>query len=908
MADREPLGVIGAGWVGLVTATCFADLGHDVWVRDVVQEKIDTLSQGQVPIYEPGLPDLITKNAGRLHWTLDMADVVQNAELLFCCVDTPPTYSGDADLSRVLKVVEEVGDLESHALIMKSTVPVGTGRSIKRRLQKMGYISNPEFLKEGSAIADFQHPDRVVVGAGDDDAAFRDRVAALYEPLAAPIIRTDVASGEMIKLASNAFLATKISFINEIANVSEEVGADVEEVARGMGLDSRIGPQFLRAGSGYGGSCLAPDETVLVRRQGRVWSWTFAEMWERIAEEQDVEAEHTSVLEPDELEVLSWRPRGERPEFMPVAKLTRRHFDGELVEVKSKMGRRGRVPPDHPFVVADGNGRELGVKTAEELTDSDWLPIAQGAPAVERERWFADPVALALGAGAEPADVLVRVGEADRELVAATPRAERNVILGRRSSPDDVLRTGVVRPDEPHALDIGLDDASYGTVRNGTWMPAGLEHDERFWRIVGLYIAEGDRSNDGQRRRVQWSFHPWDEQHLVDEVASYWQELGVNATVRRTATAMTVSVSSRLLDGYWDSLGLGSNCYEQRIPDLIWGHPDTHKRALLAGAWLGDGSWSRVAGGPSVVLKYGTASALLADGMLRLLAELGIVAHWKTGRTAKSTCDNHGLVIAGADQVERMLDLVGPAAAGRIRASLDAQMKRIAPRGYRRHAGNSAWVRVTGKRRHAYSGPVFSLEVPDAHTVVTTGALVVHNCFPKDVSALKQLAGNSGYHFQLLTAVIEVNELQKRRVVGKLQKHLGSLVDKRIGLLGLAFKPNTDDIREATALVLAARLQSEGANVRVYDPVAMDRASEMLGGAVLAGSAEEALDGADGAVLVTEWPEFAALDWAGDLKGRMNNPLVVDGRNFLDRDALIEAGFTYEGVGRSSSVAAPVTG
>jgi UDPglucose 6-dehydrogenase len=182
------------------------------------------------------------------------------------------------------------------------------------------------------------------------------------------------------------------------------------------------------------------------------------------------------------------------------------------------------------------------------------------------------------------------------------------------------------------------------------------------------------------------------------------------------------------------------------------------------------------------------------------------------------------------------------------------------------------------------------------------------SCFPKDVSALKQLAGNSGYHFQLLTAVIEVNELQKRRVVGKLQKNLGSLVGKEIALLGLAFKPNTDDIREATALVLAARLQSEGANVRVYDPVAMGRAAEMLGGATLSESALDALDGADGAVLVTEWPEFAQLDWTGDVKDRMANPLVVDGRNFLDRDALIAAGFTYEGVGRSSSVAEPIAG
>src|SRR3954470_2209081 len=424
MADREPLGVIGAGWVGLVTATCFADLGYDVWVRDVVQEKIDTLSKGEVPIYEPGLSELITKNTERLHWTLDMGELVQNTNLMFCCVDTPPTYSGDADLSRVMRVVEEIGDSPDHALIMKSTVPVGTGRSIKRRLKNMGYVSNPEFLKEGSAIADFQHPDRVVVGAGAEDSDFGARVEALYAPLEGPMVRTDVASAEMIKLASNAFLATKISFINEIANVSEELGADVEEVARGMGLDSRIGPQFLRAGSGYGGSC-----------------------------------------------------------------------------------------------------------------------------------------------------------------------------------------------------------------------------------------------------------------------------------------------------------------------------------------------------------------------------------------------------------------------------------------------------------------------------------------FPKDVSALKQLAGNSGYHFQLLTAVIEVNELQKRRVVGKLQKHLGGLVGKEIALLGLAFKPNTDDIREATALVLAARLEADGARVRAYDPVAEDAARGLMQGVDFSDSSLAAIDGADAVVLVTEWPEFAHLDWA-EVASRMRGDLVIDGRNALDGHRVAGAGLTYEGIGR----------
>ncbi len=423
-ATREPIGVIGVGWVGLVTAACFAELGHEVWARDIVPEKVESLSRGEVPIHEPGLPELVAKNAERLHFTTDMEPVLEKTRLLFVCVDTPPTYSGDADLSRVEAVLEELGDSRDHALVMKSTVPVGTGRSIQRRRPGTGYVSNPEFLKEGTAVKDFMEPDRVVVGADQGSDEFAERVEALYAPLGAKVLRADVASAEMIKLASNAFLATKISFINEIANVSEELGADVVTVAEGMGLDDRIGPRFLQAGIGWGGSC-----------------------------------------------------------------------------------------------------------------------------------------------------------------------------------------------------------------------------------------------------------------------------------------------------------------------------------------------------------------------------------------------------------------------------------------------------------------------------------------FPKDVQALKQLAGNSGYHFQLLTAVIEVNELQKRRTIGKLQKHLGSLVGKEIALLGVAFKPNTDDIREATSLVLSGRLAGEGAHVRVYDPVAASKADGLLAGAQVADSALEAVDGADAVVLVTEWPEFAELDW-GEVKRRMRTPIVIDGRNFLDRDGLRAAGFTYEGIGR----------
>jgi UDPglucose 6-dehydrogenase len=270
---QSPIGIIGVGWVGLVSAACFAELGHDVWCRDIDGERIAELRTGNVPIFEPGLPELVTKNSDRLHFEDDLAPVLEHARLLFVCVDTPPTYSGDADLSRVNAVVEELPSSSAHALVMKSTVPVGTGAAIERRFRELGktgltYVSNPEFLKEGSAVNDFLHPDRIVIGSEKDATEAADEVAKLYEPLRCSIVRTDVASAEMIKLASNAFLATKISFINEIANVCEEVGADVGEVASGMGLDPRIGRHFLNAGIGYGGSCFPKDVSALKQLAG----------------------------------------------------------------------------------------------------------------------------------------------------------------------------------------------------------------------------------------------------------------------------------------------------------------------------------------------------------------------------------------------------------------------------------------------------------------------------------------------------------------------------------------------------------------------------------------------------------------------------------------------------------------
>ena len=259
--------VFGAGYVGLVTGTCFAELGHDVVVRDVVESKIEALRAGHVPIHEPGLEDLLERNGERLSFTTDVAEAVDGAEVVYIAVGTPPTHSGDADLSAVWTVVDELPQVDRRIVVaMKSTVPVGTGRAVRHRLddrglENVGYASNPEFTAEGTAVHDFLEPDRIVIGAFDP--ADGDVIESLHEGIDAPIVRCDVPSAEMVKLAANAALVTRISFINEIANVCEATGADVTTVAQGIGLDRRIGPSFLRAGIGFGGSCFPKDSLAL---------------------------------------------------------------------------------------------------------------------------------------------------------------------------------------------------------------------------------------------------------------------------------------------------------------------------------------------------------------------------------------------------------------------------------------------------------------------------------------------------------------------------------------------------------------------------------------------------------------------------------------------------------------------
>ena len=785
------IAVIGTGYVGLTTGAYLAHIGHSVVCADVIAEKVESLSRGDIPIFETGLEEMVRSGleSGNLRFVLGSADAVAGAEFVFLCLPTPQGEDGSADLSYVRAEAERLGPLlEPMAIVInKSTVPVGSTRMVERTLARgdVFVVSNPEFLREGTALHDSLNPDRIVIGA--DDAAAASRVAALYERLHAPVLVTDPASAELIKYASNAFLATKVSYINAVANLCEVVGADVKEVVLGMGYDKRIGFEFLRPGPGWGGSCFHPDETVLIRRGDEVRLLSFEELF------RDVE-----LHGPVGWEALTWDPSGVGPEFRSIGAFTRRDAGDGLIQLKTKMGRRILVTPDHPVVVSGAEFDRVTVKAARDVTVDDWLPVADGGPAFDWDDAWGLPLQSLGASGIDRDQVIVRAG-------------------------------------------------------------AGLR------RVLG-------------RRRAELPGTP------------------------SPPTSAVVKISSRVLAGWFErGLGVGRGSNDKAIPDGIWLRPDNERKALLRGLWDGDGSWSYVSGGPSVVFEYGTTSRRLADGMLRLLGSLGICARLQVGRTAKAKSDAYWLTISGTAQLERCLWLFPEPEQGVIRESLGAQRKRVAPTGYR-PAKNANWVRVVGAERVPYEGPVYSVEVPSTGTVVASHGLVMHNCFPKDTKALVHIAQDAGYSFGLLEGVIDVNVEQYDRIATKIQNVCrdGILEGRTVAVWGLTFKALTDDLRDSPSIEVIRRLQARGAQVQAFDPmVDAARAARhgQLSGITVAADPYAACAGAELVAVLTEWDEFRWLDF-DKVKGELNAPTVVDCRNLLDPAAMRRRGFTYVGVGR----------
>ncbi|MGA4987267.1 UDP-glucose dehydrogenase family protein [Nonomuraea bangladeshensis] len=422
MGDKPErrVAVFGAGYIGLVTGACFAELGHRVVVRDIDPEKVRLLRAGDVPIYEPGLGDLIARNKERLSFTLDLAEALDGAEVAYVCVDTPPSASGDADLSRVWSVVRSLeGAKDLKAVVVKSTVPVGTGSRVRAVLDEsglahVGYASNPEFTAEGTAVHDFLHPDRVVVGASDETVARL--VADLHGGVDGPVVTMDVRSAEMVKLASNALLATKISFINEIATLCEKTGADVTEVAQAVGLDHRLGPHFLRAGIGWGGSCFPKDSEAL--RQLASNTGYHLQLLSAVIEVNNLQKRRAIQQLNDALGTLAgarvallgltFKPGTDDMREAPSTVLASRLLaEGAEVRAWDPMARPGAAEPwasttRHPTPELAMEGADAAIVVTEwpQLQDVDWAAVAGSMrrPVLYDGRNLLDPAAMrALG-------------------------------------------------------------------------------------------------------------------------------------------------------------------------------------------------------------------------------------------------------------------------------------------------------------------------------------------------------------------------------------------------------------------------------------------------------------------------------------------------------------------------------
>ena len=689
-------------------------------------------------------------------------------------------------------------------------------------------------------MRDFLEPDRVVVGDDGDWAG--DAVVELYAPLGAPLVRTDIASAEMVKLASNAFLATKISFINEIANVCEVTGADVIEVARGIGLDDRIGPKFLQAGIGFGGTCLAGDETVLVRHHGRTTllrSRTCGAGWRARTGPPT-----TASSSPSRLEVLSWAPGQAEPLFLPVMCATRRDYEGELRRGADEDGP-ARALHAGPPVDRRRRRRRRGRDQARRGPHDRRLAAARAwrARATGAGRRVSSLLAAAEAAELAPDKLIVRPPRGDAASDAARRAREvspRRHARDRRHQAhrDDAPRRGWPPPSCRCAARRSR------TAKNGTEVPSELTLDERVLAGRRALPGRGPRRRRPRAPAAAGRFHPEREQHLVDEVVA----LTGCATASASATSTcrrptTVTRRSRGCVGAWwtQVLGLGRTSYEQRLPDLIWDRPPSRQvgAALrpLGGRRLVVARQRRPERASSSAARSATSSPTASCGSS---ASSASSRRGAIGRVAKSTKDTHWVRVSGADQVERR-DRARARARPRRACSraIARQPKRIAPTGSRRFDDGPAWVRVTSAERRAVRRTGL-LARGGRHAHVRDQRLVssATTASRRTSAALKQLAGNSGYHFQLLNAVIEVNELQKRRVMAKLEKHLGTRWWARRSRCSGSRSSRTPTTCARRRRSCSARgCRPPGRKVRAYDPVAEHEARKLMPGVEFADDA-----------------------------------------------------------------------
>src|SRR6266566_1420613 len=922
-------------------------MGNQVTCVDIIPEKIERLKLGILPIYEPGLEEMVARNvhAGRLHFTTSYSEGLDNCDFIFIAVNTPTGSSqGGADMRYVESAARGIAqELDHQALIInKSTVPVGSGDVVSRIIRKnlkrpevhFAVISNPEFLREGSAVQDFQNPDRVVLGSSDQEAARK--VATLYLPLRAPIVITDLYTAEMIKYASNAFLATKISFINEIAQICERLGADVKEVAAGMGYDKRIGRAFLDAGLGFGGSCFEANETVFTLNSPNVAVERLDTIFAKGG--SPFLGDVVELVQPSDQRVLAFDLETGKPILAGVKAITRRPYKGTMVKINTSMGRTLRVTADHPVILHSApmhptnaavqltdvqagckeNDPLYTIVPAAAVVPGDQLMTLCELPAVEQATNL-NLIDLLRETDLE-ADVYVKptdntFSEQYEQFAAAIPQEMLKY-------PHEIKRHNRMSLrlfrylSESHVLNVPAEKLQLYTAKGAaTMINALLPVDADMLRLCGYYLAEGYLSRDhgradAVRERVGFCFHEQEAEYIADvqRILRHW---GLKFIERHATHALTTVVSSRIFS--WllrDILRCGIRSEDKALPRLVFNVAPELRRELIRGAFSGDGAVTTVQNGRNLMLEYATVSKVLADGMTLLLQTIGVIPSIRTRWMNKSKQEAYILRVSGYEQIALLKDAFGDKRHAHIESLLASYQRHIQPHGYERH-GSFATLTVREVEHEDVETTVYSMETSTG-TLIASSGLISHNCFPKDVRALAHMADDAGLHPQMLNAVMEINHDQRRLIVTKLTSILGSLRGCTIGVLGLAFKPNTDDMREAPSVDIIRWMTNQGADVRVYDPVAAHTAREAFKREGIhedviffCQSAYEVAEGVDALVIVTEWNEFKSLNMP-QIRHAMRRPIVIDGRNVYEAAEMNRLGFIYRGMGRGTGPAPSV--
>lgn len=921
------IAIVGTGHVGLVTGACLAEIGHRVVCIDDDRGKIATLKRGGMPFYEPFLEELVKRNwaQGRLHFVERLEEGIERALVIFISVGTPPLESGEADLSSVEQVSRRIAEAAtSYKLVVeKSTVPVQTGRWIERTLKiynssgeaEFDVASNPEFLREGSAVEDFFHPDRIVIGVGNprSEGILRELYAPIVEgtfpcPIhrpcskthPVPFLVTNIESAELIKHASNSFLAMKISFINALADLCERSGADVKLVAEGMGLDRRIGPAFLNAGIGFGGFCFRGDESTFTRDGRHLTVQPFEALFARFPKVAVLDEGEVAV--PEGCFTLSFDLGLRRPTFTKVKALTRRFYKGRLIEIRTRMGRRLRLTEDHPVILYDRGADRFRIVLARDVLVGDNLVVVDAPSAMEAPK----SVNLLEELLGSPLEATVKVRPSDEafrriypQIVSQIPNQlmKNKYEIGRRNSmPLRVYRFLVERG----LIDIERSNLQLFTGKGSiTYCPAVFPLDEDFLRLLGYYVAQGwitvDRGRGGAiRERVGFSFGAHEGEYLAD-LHRILRRYGMRFLLKRIGQAYATVISSQpfafLLR---DLLGCGTRSEDKNLPRIIFEVDEKGKLTFLRGLFSGDGSIGKVQRGKNLVFEYATVSRPLADGLTLLLQSLGIVPSLRQCWMKGSTMPTYIVRLNGLAQRESFKDIFGEGKRQTMNAILARYQRPIAPFGFVRKEGFTI-LPVTKVESRETEEHVYSMETENGLLVCSSG-LVVHNCFPKDLQAFVKIAEKLGYDFTLLKEVERINLSRIEVVLRKLKEALWILKGKRIGVWGLAFKPDTDDIREAPAIKIIKLLQREGALVQAYDPKAMEPAKAELRDVLFCRDPYEAAEGAEALILATEWQEFKEAD-LGKVKAVMRRPLFLDGRNLFEREWMLKLGFEYLGMG-----------